>query len=100
MNLGVVANNHFIWNEEEWIGGLRKGKLIAGGYWVFGGSRLFNKFQPQRLNVEQPDQCVSSDVWGSSRFPYQSESTEGPEGLGVSKEGLSGPQDSVGGVGR
>ena len=34
-NLQVVANNHFIWNGKEWMVGLRKGKLIAGGYWVF-----------------------------------------------------------------
>ena len=33
-------------------------------------------------------------------FPGRSASTEGPGGLGGSKEGLSGPQDSVGGVGR
>ena len=31
----VVANNHFIWNGKESMGGLRKGKLIAGGYWGF-----------------------------------------------------------------
>ena len=40
--------------------------------------------------------AVSKD-WG---FPGMSASTEGPGGLGVSKEGLSVPQDSVGGVGR
>ena len=40
----VVANNHFIWNGKEWMGGLRKGKLIAGGYWVFGGLRSVKKF--------------------------------------------------------
>ena len=43
----VVANNHFIWKGKEWMGALRKGKLIAGGYWVFGGLRSVKKIMLQ-----------------------------------------------------
>ena len=25
----VVANNHFIWNGKEWMGGLRKGRVLV-----------------------------------------------------------------------
>ena len=46
----VVANNHFIWNGKEWMGGLRKGKLIAGGYWFFGGLRSVNTFLSQTIS--------------------------------------------------
>ena len=39
----VVANNHFIWNGKKWMGGLRKGKLIAGGFWVYWRIKISQK---------------------------------------------------------